>query len=88
MTKAQIHRLELLEKIAVLQDPKKLIKLKRFFEDEIADTNQPSNEELFALAEASQARMEKGLYKTWDHVKEQIKITKEKGLLARQISGK
>jgi hypothetical protein len=88
MTQAQAMRLSLLEKIAVLQDPKKLRKLTAFVEKEIEETPKfPSDDVLLERAKAGAAQIAAGNFVTHDQFKAQMAEAKAKGLTARALRG-
>jgi hypothetical protein len=89
MTQAQAMRLSLLEKIAVLQDTKKLRKLTAFVEKEIEETPKfPSDEVLLARAHAGAARIAAGHFVTWDQLEVSLEEAHQKGLSLRKLDGK
>jgi hypothetical protein len=83
MTQAQVYRLELLEKIAVLNDPSKLLKLKTFVEQEIDEVQVPTDEELLKFAAKGLAQVEEGKYITHKEFTDRMNKAKERGLRKR-----
>jgi len=58
--------LELLERIAQMEDPKLIKKLMMYMDEALTSTQIPSKETLMARAKAGQARIEAGQFVTLD----------------------
>jgi hypothetical protein len=87
MKKAQAQKLELLQRLAALEDPKKIKQLMAFWDFEINEPVFPPDEVLLKMAEEGRKQIEAGNFVTMEELEVRLEEAIKQGLKQRIKNG-